>query len=228
MFVSVSALPGHLCHREDSSMLSASQQRSLLPTTWTTTNLSSAPSSAIPQLTQAFLENWQRRLANHQAPLFRNEASEYRQGVLLPIAEDVLAEQLQPLQLEPLRLDFWSWPSKPYTGPAIYLVTDQPATLRESLLLYIGETGAAEKRWKGSHDCKDYLSAYSEALHAAGLQPQLSIRFWMDVPALANARRQLEQSLIRRWLPPFNKEARRYWSTPFTTASVAGYLGKQH
>ena len=228
MFVSVSALLGPLYHRGASSMLSASRQRSLLPATWTTTSLSSAFSSTTPHLTQAFLKNWQHRLADHQAPLFRNEASEYRQGALLPIVEDVLPEYLQPLRLEPLRLDFWSWPSKPYIGPAIYLITDQPTALCEPLLLYIGETGAAEKRWKGSHDCKDYLAAYSEALHAARLQPQLSIRFWMDVPALANARRQLEQSLIRRWLPPFNKEARRHWGTPFTTDSVAGYLGKQH
>ena len=30
------------------------------------------------------------------------------------------------------------------------------------------------------------------------------------------ARRALEQQLIQRWLPPFNKETRQRWSTPFT------------
>ena len=30
------------------------------------------------------------------------------------------------------------------------------------------------------------------------------------------ARRALEQQLIQRWWPPFNKETRRRWATPFT------------
>ena len=44
----------------------------------------------------------------------------------------------------------------------------------------------------------------------------LSIRFWCDVPTQLRSRRQLEQLLIRRWAPPFNKENRDRWATPFT------------
>ncbi len=46
---------------------------------------------------------------------------------------------------------------------------------------------------------------------------QLSIRFWSDAPAGTRQRRALEQALIRLWQPPFNKETRGRWATPFTT-----------
>jgi hypothetical protein len=79
----------------------------------------------------------------------------------------------------------------------------------------VGETGQADRRWKGEHDCKAYLAAYSEALLKAGLGCQTSIRFWLDVPAAVRPRRALEQALIQRWLPAFNKETRSRWATPF-------------
>ena len=196
-------------------MTSAPHQGNLLAAVGLKPNLGSRPASAIPPLGYALLHDWQCRLANHQAPMFRDGTGNHRQGTLLPGIEDDPADHLRPLELRPLPLSFWSWPGNLHTGPAIYLVMDQPAAPCGPLLLYIGETGAAEQRWKGKHDCKDYLSAYREALHAAGLQPQLSIRFWMDVPVSSNARRQLEQTLIHRWLPAFNREVRRHWSTPF-------------
>jgi hypothetical protein len=93
---------------------------------------------------------------------------------------------------------------------------DRPPQLPVPLLLYVGETGRAEQRWKGDHDCKGYLAAYGEALARVGLEARPSIRFWCDVPAAVSPRRALEQSLIRRWLPPFNKETRERWATPFT------------
>jgi hypothetical protein len=126
------------------------------------------------------------------------------------------ARALDPLGLQAQSLAFWRWPAAPQQGAAIYLVLDRPAALAEPLLLYVGETARADRRWKGEHDCKSYLAAYSEALHRAGLEPHLSIRFWTDVPVEAPRRRALEQALIRLWLPPFNKETRDRWTTPFT------------
>ena len=76
---------------------------------------------------------------------------------------------------------------------------------------------AADRRWKGEHDCKAYLAAYGEALQRCGMAHQLSIRFCSDVPRTTKARRGLEQALIQHWLPPFNKETRQRWATPFTT-----------
>jgi hypothetical protein len=83
-------------------------------------------------------------------------------------------------------------------------------------LLYVGETARADRRWKGAHDCKSYLAAYREALAKADLGATLSIRFWCEAPSATTERRALELALIRRWKPPFNKETRSRWSTPFT------------
>ena len=46
---------------------------------------------------------------------------------------------------------------------------------------------------------------------------KLNIRFWLDVPIKTKERRKLEQKLIQAWLPPFNKETRGIWATPFTS-----------
>lgn len=161
------------------------------------------------------LEDWQQRLAQHQQPLFDGLREPTEQGHLFAQPENQ-ASQFNPLDLRPQALSFWRWPQAPQQGAALYFVVDQPSPSSSPLLLYVGETGRADQRWKGDHDCKSYLAAYSEALLKANLKLQLSIRFWLDVPALIKPRRALEQALIQRWLPPFNKETRGRWATPFT------------
>ena len=54
-------------------------------------------------------------------------------------------------------------------------------------------------------------------LHRIGITliMRFDIRFWCDAPADARARRRVEQQQIRHWLPPFNKECRQRWQTPF-------------
>ena len=194
---------------------------------------------AAPPLLRQQLLAWQERLAAHQAPRFRGlpgagaacpggapipSADPARpggqaQGELFagpPCPATAAAQALDPLSLEAQSLSFWRWPAAPHQGAAVYLVLDRPPQLSEPLLLYVGETGRADRRWKGDHDCKSYLAAYSEALRRSELEPRLSIRFWCDAPAGIAERRAIEQALIRLWLPPFNKETRERWSTPFT------------
>ena len=161
------------------------------------------------------LQDWQQRIHSHQASLFRGERPQTQQASLFDSGDGDPAVQLDPLTLTPLPLTFWRWPDSPHQGAAIYLVLDRPSALEHPLLLYVGETGAADRRWKGDHDCKAYLSAYGEALQRCGLDHQLSIRFCTDVPVQTRARRRLEQALIQRWQPPFNKETRQRWATPF-------------
>ena len=184
---------------------------------------SAAGPDPLPLLKHHQLEDWQQRLAQYQHPLFDGQRPPTKQGLLFPQAglaggddpEDAAA-QFNPLDLRPQALSFWRWPQAPQQGAALYFVLDQPSPASSPLLLYVGETGRADQRWKGEHDCKSYLAAYSEALLKANLSLQLSIRFWLDVPAQIKPRRALEQALIQRWLPPFNKETRARWATPFT------------
>ena len=176
-----------------------------------------AGSSRPPELPldAAQLRQWQSRLHEHQAPLFRGEQTGSHQADLFGSNIDP-DPGINPATLTPLPLSFWRWPDSPHRGAAIYFVLDRPAELEQPLLLYVGETLAADRRWKGEHDCKAYLAAYGEALQRCALPHQLSIRFCTDVPAATKPRRALEQALIQRWLPPFNKETRQRWATPFT------------
>ena len=176
------------------------------------------------------LQEWQRAVAAHQARLFAGSGEGVHQAALFegPETEAPVKAGLgiNPLELQAQPLSFWRWPDPPQRGAALYFVLDSfvlegpLAALGhgpQPLLLYVGETGRADRRWKGEHDCKQYLAAYSEALARVNLGSRLSIRFWLDVPGATRARRTLEQALIQRWLPPFNKETRQRWATPFTT-----------
>ncbi len=168
------------------------------------------------KLSRDLLQDWQKKVHSHQTKFFKGEGCTNQQGSLFAETHKSSIDELEPLSLVPLPLNFWRWPQSPHHGPAVYLVIDHQEDMDAHLLLYVGETIAADRRWKGEHDCKAYLSAYSEALGSAGLKSELSIRFWTDVPESTRSRRNLEQELIQRWLPPFNKETRSRWATPFT------------
>lgn len=162
------------------------------------------------------LRDWQERVARHQGPLFSAMLpAATTQGQLFGDEPATGGAAFNPLALQPQPLSFWRWPTPRVRGAALYFVLDRPEHLPQPLLLYIGETARAEARWKGEHDCKAYLAAYGEALQRASLRSRLSISFWSDVPEPVRARRALEQQLIRHWLPPFNKENRSRWATPF-------------
>ena len=168
-------------------------------------------------LDEKVIKDWQQKIINHQSLVFKYRYENLSQSSLFESDLEELTEQFNPLELTPLPLNFWRWPKPMHEGPAIYFVIDKTINFEENMILYIGETLSAEKRWKGDHDCKNYLANYSETLQKSGLTSKLSIRFWLDVPIETKERRKLEQKLIQTWLPPFNKETRGIWATPFTS-----------
>ena len=163
------------------------------------------------------IKEWQEKVINHQSPFFKSSYKDVTQPSLFESISEELNETFNPIQLTPLPLSFWRWPKAMHQGPAVYFVMDKIINSEENIILYIGETISAEKRWKGEHDCKNYLSSYSDTLQKANMTPKLNIRFWLDVPIKTKERRKLEQKLIQTWLPPFNKETRGIWATPFTS-----------
>ena len=163
------------------------------------------------------IKEWQEKVINHQSPFFKSNYKDVTQPSLFESISEELNETFNPIQLTPLPLSFWRWPKAMHQGPAVYFVMDKIVNSEENIILYIGETISAEKRWKGEHDCKNYLSSYSDTLQKANMTPKLNIRFWLDVPIKTKERRKLEQKLIQTWLPPFNKETRGIWATPFTS-----------
>ena len=163
------------------------------------------------------IKEWQENIINHQSPIFKSNYKDVTQASLFESISDELNKTFNPMQLTPLPLSFWKWPKTMHKGPAIYFVMDKVINSEENIILYIGETISAEKRWKGEHDCKNYLSNYSDSLQKANISSKLNIRFWLDVPSATKERRKLEQNLIQAWRPPFNKETREIWATPFTS-----------
>ena len=163
------------------------------------------------------IKEWQAKIITHQSPIFKSGHIDANQYSLFESSSDELNASFNPIELTPLPLSFWRWPKAIHEGPAVYFVMDEIIDSGENIILYIGETISAEKRWKGEHDCKNYLSSYSDSLHKANVKTKLSIRFWLDVPTKTKERRKLEQKLIQAWLPPFNKATREIWATPFTS-----------
>ena len=162
------------------------------------------------------LQAWRKRVLAHQQPLHQCQSQPFtHQGSLFTSETSESCLPPDPLTLPSQHLQFWRWPASRNQGAALYYVLDHGLGDSKELLLYLGETCQADRRWKGDHDCKDYLSAYGECLVRCGLSPRFSIRFWCDAPIETHARRRLEQQQIRYWLPPFNKECRQRWQTPF-------------
>ena len=157
---------------------------------------------------------WRNRVYDHQSKIEEDNQNNIFQQSILPENENIDHKKIYPFSLQGLSLNFWRTNLSVHNGPAMYFVID---TMESSqIILYIGETNSANKRWKGSHDCKNYLINYKEALSYNSLSSHLDIRFFLDVPKDAKLRRRLEQKLINLWLPPFNKETRDRWSTTFT------------
>ena len=170
-----------------------------------------------PFINKKTIKEWHKKIIKHQSPIFKNGYKRVNQTSFFESDKEELNLTFNPMQLTALPLSFWRFPKAIHEGKAIYFVMDNLINCDHNIILYIGETISAEKRWKGEHDCKNYLSTYSETLQKAKMKTSLNIRFWLDVPVNTKERRRLEQKLIQLWLPPFNKETRDIWATPFTS-----------
>ncbi len=160
------------------------------------------------------LTKWRDRIYNHQFKISKDTQNKNLHQTILPINKISDERKIDPFSLQPLSLNFWRTKQYIHNGPAMYFVIDSMESSK--IILYIGETNSANKRWKGEHDCKNYLMNYKEALAYNQLSSHQDIRFFLDVPKEVKLRRKLEQQLIYLWLPPFNKETRDRWTTTFT------------
>ena len=160
------------------------------------------------------LTKWRNRIHNHQFKISKDTNNKTFRQTSLPINKISIVRKIDPFSLQPLSLNFWRTNQYIHNGPAMYFVIDSMESSK--IILYIGETHLANKRWKGEHDCKNYLMNYKEALAHNDLSSHQDIRFFLDVPKEVKLRRKLEQQLIYLWLPPFNKETRDRWATTFT------------
>ncbi|RUS93782.1 hypothetical protein DSM106972_095410 [Dulcicalothrix desertica PCC 7102] len=120
-------------------------------------------------------------------------------------------ERIDPLQLQMQSMAFYRMPAD-YPGEAcLYFVIDSAP----GLILYVGETCRSNKRWKGVHDCKEYIASYQDLHYKYKLKTAVNIAFWWETPQRREWRQELEQYLILKWKAPFNKENWARWGQPF-------------
>ncbi|NER00311.1 MAG: GIY-YIG nuclease family protein [Cyanothece sp. SIO2G6] len=125
---------------------------------------------------------------------------------------EAIADQISPFDLKLHNFFFFQWPADRHPDSAcLYFVMDTTA----SLLLYVGETCRANQRWKGVHDCKQYVLNYQSLHFQHNIPTAINTGFWWDAPTENRPRQQLESLLIRKWRSPFNKENWQFWHTPF-------------
>ena len=164
--------------------------------------------------TSSSLNQWRKNINEYQNKVIKNLHNPNSQKSLFKIDDNLDLIKINPFLLTSFSINFWRSKKSVDKGPAMYFVIDTQKTSK--IILYIGETNSADKRWKGDHDCKNYISNYKETMSNNNLKSNLDIRFFLDVPKEVKLRRKLEKRLIYLWLPPFNKETRDRWTTTFT------------
>ena len=160
------------------------------------------------------LIQWREHICKYQEKVIDNLRNPISQKSLFKIDSSLDLIKINPFLLTSVSINFWRSNKSVDQGPAMYFVIETIKTSK--IILYIGETNSADKRWKGDHDCKNYISNYKETMSNNNLKSNLDIRFFLDVPKEVKLRRKLEKRLIYLWLPPFNKETRDRWTTTFT------------
>ena len=158
--------------------------------------------------------NWRDQIYRYQRELIADPQNTYQQKTFNTKEDNEYLKKINPFLLKANSINFWRSNKPIHHGPAMYFVIDN--CREKQIILYIGETYSADKRWKGEHDCKRYVSNYRESIANNNLISNIDIRFFLDVPKDVKLRRVLEKKLIYMWLPPFNKETRDRWSTTFT------------
>jgi hypothetical protein len=118
---------------------------------------------------------------------------------------------IDPFKLHLQPMAFYRMPDN-FGQAALYFVIDSAALL----LLYVGETCQSNKRWKNTHDCKNYIASYQDLHYQYELKTAVNIGFWWDAPVDRRARQELELNLILKWRSPFNKQNWERWGQPFS------------
>lgn len=120
-------------------------------------------------------------------------------------------DSIDPFSLTLQPMSFYRLPVDSPGEACLYFVIDNAIPL----LLYVGETCQSNKRWKGTHDCKRYISFYENLHRTHQLKTAICMTFWWEAPIAIKPRQQLESALIAKWKSPFNKQNWDVWGTPF-------------
>ncbi|MBD2682408.1 MULTISPECIES: GIY-YIG nuclease family protein [Nostoc] len=169
-----------------------------------------APRAKQLVMSEAALLKWKSRILAHQQQL--RQAQPLQQTSLFDLTpKHCDPDTIDPLTLQLVPMSFYRRPVDGSGEACLYFILDSAV----ELVLYVGETCRSNKRWKGIHDCKDYIASYQDLHSRYGLTTAVNAAFWWDAPVDRRARQQLELELILKWRSPFNKENWDLWGQPF-------------
>lgn len=170
----------------------------------------SAPRAKQLMMSADALLKWKSRILAHQQHL--RQAQPLQQTSLFDLTpKHCDPDTIDPLTLQLVPMSFYRRPADSSGEACLYFILDSAV----GLILYVGETCRSNKRWKGIHDCKDYIASYQDLHSRYGLQTAVNAAFCWDAPVERRARQQLELKLILTWRSPFNKENWDLWGQPF-------------
>ncbi|MCC5641204.1 GIY-YIG nuclease family protein [Nostoc sp. CHAB 5844] len=175
-------------------------------------DLKSTPAPRAKQLAMSAdaLVQWKSRIIAHQQQVRQSQPPQ--QTALFDLTpKHCDPDTIDPLTLQLVPISFYRKPAEGLGEACLYFILDSEA----GLILYVGETCRSNKRWKGIHDCKEYIASYQDLHSRYGLQTAVNAAFWWDAPVDRRARQQLELKLILKWRSPFNKENWELWGQPF-------------
>lgn len=168
------------------------------------------PRQTAARMSLEVLQTWKQRVFAYQQQV--KQTTGQQQVSLFGESEGLIdPDSIDPFTLPQQNTQFWRWKFDDPGLAALYFVIDYELPL----LLYVGETVKSNRRWKGKHDCKDYLLSYRQIHYHYQLPTALGIAFWSEAPDATQPRQKLESALIYKWRSPFNKENCQYWNTPF-------------
>lgn len=158
-----------------------------------------------------FLE-WKRQIASHQQATRENHPQQF---MLFDTGVNQFDLQgIDPFALTQYATRFYDLPQMRLSeegDPCLYFLIDNAT----QLLLYIGETIHSNQRWRGGHHCEDYLKKYVQLNRKYKLEVLPALAFEWGAPEDMRLREKMEFTLIKKWLPPFNKENWKHWGQPF-------------
>ncbi len=145
------------------------------------------------------LLKWKSQILDYQQRVRENKLPE--QTALFDIAPNHCdPDRIDPLQLQVRSLSFWRMPTDSLGDACLYFIVDSGA----GLILYVGETCRSNKRWKGIHACKDYITSYQDLHYRYGMKTAVNIAFWWDALIDRRVRQELELNLILKWRSQLN------------------------
>lgn len=150
------------------------------------------------------LQSWKNQIVEYQQQARNTKASSQKALFELPeyISEDYT--QIDPLNLKNQVL------SKFKGTDYLYFVVDKTP----GLILYIGQQ-RVNKKLKKVHELDEFITVYQELHNYYKLKISISILFWQNIPQDSYRRQELEEYLILKWRPPFNKQSFQWWGLPF-------------